>query len=309
MIAGAIEASRLDLRPWRDRHGDRSGLAALPPLALDVNARESGGPLRSVAGRLERNAAARRRIELGARLEGGETMAFGYAGDARWPGRPARRRRRRFLQALGIEQARIAGGRLQLDADVTLAPTATTVAGELELREFALLRSPVLARIFTLASLEGLASTLSGTGIPIERLTVHLAHRTAGGRAGAAVRLGGRRARRRLGRPRRAPDRAERHHRPGLHPELILGRIPLIGPIMRGRDADAALAATFGVTGPLDAPDIVVNPLAALVPGIIRDLFRDLGAAPRARTRLARIGRSVGPARRRSPACREADAR
>ena len=49
---------------------------------------------------------------------------------------------------------------------------------------------------------------------------------------------------------------------------------------MRGRDADAALAATFGVTGPLDAPDIVVNPLAALVPGIIRDLFRDLGAAP-----------------------------
>ena len=160
-----------------------------------------------MAGRLERNAAAWRRIELGARLEGGETMAFGYAGDARWPGRPARRRRRRFLQALGIEQARIAGGRLQLDADVTLAPTATTVAGELELREFALLRSPVLARIFTLASLEGLASTLSGTGIPIERLTVPFTWRTGrleverarlfgsevGARADGSVDLAGRR--------------------------------------------------------------------------------------------------------------------
>ena len=73
---------------------------------------------------------------------------------------------------MGIEQTRIAGGRLQLDADVALVPALATVAGELELREFALLRSPVLARIFTLASLEGLASALSGAGIPVERLTV-----------------------------------------------------------------------------------------------------------------------------------------
>jgi hypothetical protein len=210
-------------------------------------------------------------------------MAFGYAGDARG-GRAALHAGDggAFLQALGIEQARIAGGRLQLDADVTLAPAPARVAGALELRAFSLLRSPVLARIFTLASFEGLASALSGEGIPVERLTVPFAWRAGrldlerarllgsgiGARADGSVDLAGR------------TIELNGTVAPAYTLNWVLGRIPLIGPIMRGREADAALAATFGVTGPLDAPDIVVNPLAALVPGIIRDLFRDLVTSP-----------------------------
>ena len=53
----------------------------------------------------------------------------------------------------------------------------------------------------------------------------------------------------------------------------ILGRIPIIGQILSGSRSDAALAATFSVSGPMGQPQISVNPLAVLVPGMIRDLF------------------------------------
>jgi len=56
----------------------------------------------------------------------------------------------------------------------------------------------------------------------------------------------------------------------------ILGRIPIVGNILRGDKADAALAATFSVTGSLSNPQVFVNPLAALVPGMVRDLFNAL---------------------------------
>ena len=53
----------------------------------------------------------------------------------------------------------------------------------------------------------------------------------------------------------------------------VLGRIPVIGQILSGSGSDAALAATFRVNGSMSSPQISVNPLAALVPGMIRDLF------------------------------------
>ena len=53
----------------------------------------------------------------------------------------------------------------------------------------------------------------------------------------------------------------------------ILARIPIMGQILSGCGSDAALAATFSITGPLADPQVSVNPLAALVPGLIRDLF------------------------------------
>jgi uncharacterized protein YhdP len=59
----------------------------------------------------------------------------------------------------------------------------------------------------------------------------------------------------------------------------FIGRIPLVGDILRGEKADAAFAATFQVKGSLDDPQITVNPFAALVPGLIRDLFGDLAEA------------------------------
>ena len=52
-----------------------------------------------------------------------------------------------------------------------------------------------------------------------------------------------------------------------------ISKIPLVGPFLSGREGEGAFAVTYSVTGPLDQPQITVNPLAMLAPGFLRDLF------------------------------------
>jgi hypothetical protein len=53
----------------------------------------------------------------------------------------------------------------------------------------------------------------------------------------------------------------------------ILGYIPLVGNLLQGGKGQGLFAASFHVSGPLDDPSIGVNPLTALAPGFLRNLF------------------------------------
>ena len=53
----------------------------------------------------------------------------------------------------------------------------------------------------------------------------------------------------------------------------ILGNIPLIGNFLLGGEGQGLFAAAFRASGPLDDPTISVNPLSALAPGMLRNLF------------------------------------
>jgi uncharacterized protein YhdP len=57
----------------------------------------------------------------------------------------------------------------------------------------------------------------------------------------------------------------------------LLANIPLIGTVLSG-GADGVFAATFDVQGPIDDPDVSVNPLSVLTPGIIRRLLTGFGS-------------------------------
>lgn len=52
-----------------------------------------------------------------------------------------------------------------------------------------------------------------------------------------------------------------------------IGRIPVIGDLLVGEEGSGIFAATYRLDGPLDDPDVSVNPLAALAPGFLRNLF------------------------------------
>ncbi|WP_372073157.1 AsmA-like C-terminal domain-containing protein [Tistrella mobilis] len=52
-----------------------------------------------------------------------------------------------------------------------------------------------------------------------------------------------------------------------------IGRIPVIGDLLVGEEGSGIFAATYRLKGPLDDPDVSVNPLAALAPGFLRNLF------------------------------------
>lgn len=285
-ITGTLGASRLDLRAWRQGMTAGDGDAIdMPPLALQVGAAEvylADTPMRDVAGQIERNGDGWGTIRLGGKLADGSDVSLDHA-VANGGGTVEVRAENGggFLQALGVGETRIEGGRLRLAGTITGASPNRTITGELRLREFRLANSPIIARIFTLASFSGLTSALTGQGIPVDRLTIpfikqgdrielkeaRLVGAEIGARAEGVINL---------------QDRTIDLNgtiAPAYTLNRILGRIPIVGQILRGENADAALAATFSVKGSLSNPGIMVNPLAALVPGIIRDLFRDFGTS------------------------------
>ncbi|MFV0473326.1 MAG: AsmA-like C-terminal domain-containing protein [Pikeienuella sp.] len=52
-----------------------------------------------------------------------------------------------------------------------------------------------------------------------------------------------------------------------------LGGIPVVGKVLTGGDGQGLFAFTFAVKGPIGDPDVSVNPLSVLAPGILRRLF------------------------------------
>jgi hypothetical protein len=55
--------------------------------------------------------------------------------------------------------------------------------------------------------------------------------------------------------------------------DSLLGKIPLIGQTMFAGGRAGLLGVTFRLAGPIDSPDLTVNPLSAIAPGIFRKLF------------------------------------
>ena len=46
----------------------------------------------------------------------------------------------------------------------------------------------------------------------------------------------------------------------------VLGKIPLVGPFLSGREGEGAFAVTYSVKGAMAEPSIWVNPLSVLAP-------------------------------------------
>jgi len=64
---------------------------------------------------------------------------------------------------------------------------------------------------------------------------------------------------------------------PAYQLSQALGSIPLLGPLIVGGKDEGLLATEFRLDGPADNPRVTVNPLTALAPGFLRDLFRFFG--------------------------------
>lgn len=50
-------------------------------------------------------------------------------------------------------------------------------------------------------------------------------------------------------------------------------QIPVLGPIFGGREGEGLIGVTFAVRGPLSQPELLVNPVSILAPGVFRTLF------------------------------------
>lgn len=76
----------------------------------------------------------------------------------------------------------------------------------------------------------------------------------------------------------------------------LLSNIPLIGTILAGGKGEGVFAATYNMTGTIEDPDVNINPLMALAPGILRKIFGAIGGSgstePTAREEAEQIEQS-----------------
>ncbi|AGK58748.1 hypothetical protein HYPDE_35383 [Hyphomicrobium denitrificans 1NES1] len=64
-----------------------------------------------------------------------------------------------------------------------------------------------------------------------------------------------------------------------------LGGIPLLGQIISGTQGEGIFGITFAVQGPTSNPQVIVNPLSLVAPGIFREMFQMTASDPKVQIR------------------------
>ncbi len=169
----------------------------------------------------------------------------------------------------------ITGGALDLTG--TLASGNTPARLRAVVRGARLADAPFVTQILSLASLRGLADTLSGDGVLFSEIDIPV---TIGG--GRYVIDGGRASGPALGLTVNGwigTDAKAINLDGVLVPSFgvnsMLGGVPIIGDLFVGREGEGIFSITYSVRGSLEKAQVSVNPLSAVTPGILRRIFEN----------------------------------
>ena len=172
----------------------------------------------------------------------------------------------------------IEGGALRVEGAFTNDGAAETFAGQWSMEDFKLTENSVTVRILSLASFSGISDAVSGGGITMRRAEMPFVVTDDEIRIGDSKARGANVGVLASGRIDRVLDQIELKGEiaPAYMINSIFSNIPGLKQLLAG-GGDAILAATFTVDGPLDDPNISVNPLSILAPGILRRLVSGFG--------------------------------
>jgi hypothetical protein len=156
--------------------------------------------------------------------------------------------------------------------------------GRLTLRNFSVVDQPFIARLFAVGSLDGPLRLLQGQGIQFSQLEAPFTSRgdvlsfSEGKASSPAIGFSFQ------GQIDRKADTVDLNGSlvPIFGLNSMLGAIPVVGDLLVSKDGEGIIAMTYRVRGALDEPEIMVNPLSVLTPGIFRRIFEFGG--PRAAT-------------------------
>lgn len=179
-----------------------------------------------------------------------------------------------MLHALGYVDG-ISGGTLEVTAAIGDGGERR-FRGELEFTDFRVMNVPLLGKLLSLGSLDGMASLLGKEGLQFSRLnapfvwtdtTIEIHDARAVGAIGITSRG--------------IIDRA--NHKIDLEGDLIpldslnsaIGKVPVVGSLITGKSSEI-FGIGYQVRGDLKSPDIHANPLSALAPGALRKMFSSM---------------------------------
>ncbi len=180
----------------------------------------------------------------------------------------------------------------QLDASITFPSQAgadppgdakpVDFEGTVTIDNFKITNQPFLVRLFSAGSLEGIANLLQEQGIGFDKMVVPFSAnngmisiseaRAAGPSLGVTaqgyidrtrdqVSVGGTLA-------------------PIYGINGLLGSIPVLGNILVSKQGEGVIGMTYSVSGNAEEPDVSVNPLSVLTPGIFRRIFEGTRVPP-----------------------------
>ncbi|MDE1152374.1 MAG: DUF3971 domain-containing protein [Micavibrio sp.] len=186
------------------------------------------------------------------------------------------------LSALGFTHS-IRGGALSITA-TPLATGPRDLTGRVILTDFKLNDAPVIAKLVNAMSLNGIIELLNGEGVNFKKAQVNFTW-TDRGQPGQSqnVRLLSLREGQTSGASLALLFEGNIDNWKNvydLHGTIVpvsginrfLNVIPILGTVLTA-GGEGIIAATYTVTGPKDKPDVSVNPLSALAPGILRKIL------------------------------------
>jgi hypothetical protein len=274
-----LQGQRFDLRPFLDDLAPGEGAGTAPPLALSARLGElivsDDRALSDVTATAVRHGGRWSRLQLTGNLSGGAPLQVSLTP----------RGGRREIKVTSDDAGAVAraldifvngdGGTLEARAVIRDDLPGRPIEGQVIVDRFRVRRAPVLAGILTVGSLTGVVDLLNGEGISFARFVapftmaekkVTLEKARAYGPA-LGVTLDGV-----IDREAHTVD-IEGTIVPAYTINSLLGKIPVLGDIFVGREGGGIFAFTYSAKGPTRDPRVVVNPLAALAPGILRRML------------------------------------
>ncbi|MGD0145016.1 MAG: AsmA-like C-terminal domain-containing protein, partial [Rhizomicrobium sp.] len=194
------------------------------------------------------------------------------------------------LDAMKGGKLNVAAAMPPMSAAIGKDPNAIEYSGALTIDDFTIVNQPFLARMFSSGSFGGVADLLRGQGIVIDKLQMPFAvhgdvfdiHEARASGPSIGVTADG------------YVDR--RNNQLALKGALaplyginsVLGAIPIVGQVLVSRKGEGIIGMTYSATGPADEPQVNMNPLSVLTPGILRRIFQgSIPSAPPAQANTA----------------------
>lgn len=170
----------------------------------------------------------------------------------------------------------ITGGDMKIVADLPPIGVKGPLRGTVDVKDFRLIEAPILTQILSLASLQGLADVLGGTGLSFTTFNVPFAWNEGNLSIREARASGPGLGMTSNGEINIAEGGLDIDGVlvPAYTANSILGDVPLLGDLFTGGKGEGVLALNYTVRGPLSKSQITVNPLSALTPGFLRGIFK-----------------------------------
>ncbi|WP_085784692.1 YhdP family protein [Candidatus Nucleicultrix amoebiphila] len=168
----------------------------------------------------------------------------------------------------------VRGGVLKIKASHD-GPTTEPWQGTIKLKDFALIKAPLLGKLLTLAFPTGFMELFSDDGLRFNLFNANFQYtpekllikdgRAAGTSLGISVSG--------LIYPKQGKLALQGNLIPAYFLNTLLNKIPLLGELLTGGKNEGLFAVSYSMSGDMVKPKISVNPLSVLTPGIIRKIF------------------------------------